>query len=234
MKYVLIYAVIPFAIGYLIIRIRIAIGSMLPNQNTLLPTIGILIYFIGLGLSSTSIKFTKNKPAIPIIISYTGVILTSLTLSPRTTIPSPNISPNPLSIISLFLNEIIALMLVVYSIAAPSLIGLSLASFAVKGELLSKVTSLVVKQPIQIEGLSVQKTTRRKNAKDGEDSIFSYKSNSERPVYLISAFARVTAFYLPPQTNEAEHGRMLLVANDLIYSIEVKSRTKEDEYESEQ
>lgn len=228
-KYALIYLVIPFAFGYLIISVRIASGFMIPNQNSLPATVGILIYLVGFGLSSTSIKLIKDKPAIPIIISYAGAILAALTLFPASTTPSLNANPNAPSIVLIFLNEIIALMLVVYSVAAPSFIGLSLASFAVKGELLSKVSSLVLKQPIQIAGLSIQKSTGQKRTQDQVGNIFSYKTNSEKPVYLISSFSRVTALYLPPQTVDAEQGRMQLLTNDLIYSIEVEGRKKEDE-----
>jgi hypothetical protein len=123
----------------------------------------------------------------------------------------------------------------------PFATGIWMAQLATKEKLLSRLTKIVLKQSIQIPGMrQTQLTVTEKPATNLETFIslfkpqprvephtFTYEEDANLPVYLIASFNRITALYISPEILNSERGRMIILANDLIYSMEVEGRKKD-------
>jgi hypothetical protein len=45
----------------------------------------------------------------------------------------------------------------------------------------------------------------------------------KQPIYLFSAFSKTTILYLPQEITQEEHGRLVIISNDAIRVLEIKS-----------
>ncbi len=70
---------------------------------------------------------------------------------------------------------------------------------------------------------------RKKSTKTKTDNapIFAYETAKDRPVYLISMFSKNTALFAPQETIGGERGKLIIITNDEIRSMEINSGVTE-------
>ncbi|HET7144042.1 MAG TPA: hypothetical protein VFI68_08495 [Anaerolineales bacterium] len=219
-SYILTYFVLPLVLASILIDTRINGWTSPIPQNTALNFAGIFVFSSGLVLSSFQTHPKKYVTYISIALSYIGALIFALTTPTSLTQPITPATQDWFSI-KYIATEFTAFCLLITIALAPSLIGLRMASFAVKEKLLSQITCIILNQQMQIPGLF------HKKSKNKSEKVFTYQPESERPIYLIASFSRITAIYIPPEIDEEERGRMHLLTNDLICSIEVEGRKKD-------
>lgn len=218
----------------------------IPTLPTNFQLAGITMWIIPFLISTTSLykKFYSNNQKAFIAIGVMGMILIGIST------PYQTLSSNTTSNVSFFSNggttfekivaEGLAIFIATFIITMPSLIGLSLAATAINNKTLSKVERIVTKQPLDfpdttpkiIDGNSIENSEHKKHWLLNKEipiqfglEAFSYSWEDGEHPFLIASFSRTTAFYFlskkPPNQN-----KMILVSNDLIYSLELQSKAQ--------
>jgi hypothetical protein len=136
------------------------------------------------------------------------------------------------------LSEILAVFFIVTALVYPFIIGSLLASLAVNGKYLSQLLKISLNRPMEIPGgimeIKFTKFQRNRSSSKGQkgidkrdNEVFSYSWATDHPAYLIGSFSKTTAFYLPPETTLGEYGKMVLLTNEIICSLEIEGRKKD-------
>lgn len=238
-RYTLIYIAFPFLLLSLLLIISTNWKTHSFKYGDTLALLGFSLWFIGayLGLN----LFEKYK-RLSIPFAYLGTIIfsiyTPLFVEQTNTISSkPNLA---LDIVILIILEFMALLYLIIIAMLPFLAGQSMAKFATTEKLLSKLTKIVLKKSVQIPGMQLVQETVVETPVTGLSSFialfkpqskvetytFTYEEVPNLPVYLIASFNRITAIYVSPEILNSERGKMIMVSNDLIYSMEVEGRKK--------
>lgn len=175
---------------------------------------------MALGASIT----TKSPNATNSVVSNSGVSL--------------SVPPNPALGNSATFNPVIEaiafLFLFIFIPIIPVIFGSRMAEEAVREKILSKVSRAVFKQPLPGLGemqpgkINFEQITTWKNHWFVRSSLpvaiepDTYICVAEAPLYLVASFRNVAAFYVPEKDQEQMNGRLVVVARDLIYSIELE------------
>jgi GNAT superfamily N-acetyltransferase len=177
--------------------------------------------------------FSMNNVAV-LVLGIIGWLLIMLSVA---LVKSTSFPTNPSTNVNWFF-EISIILLIGEVTAFPFFAGLTLGERAAKNRTLSQISRLTLKSPIP--GLeqsfinTESKSRKQKGAShpdNGQNSwllkiepdVFVWNAN-EKPIYLIAAFNQNTAFYVPPNQKISKHGKMLVVSNGQITSMEIKSK----------
>jgi hypothetical protein len=119
----------------------------------------------------------------------------------------------------------------------PMFLGMKIAKVAVEEDLLSQVSYLSLRQPLssldsyaEAEVIESSKPaslkemwfTKRDLSVDFKPDVYAYTFDEDVPVYMLQDFNSRTALYLPQQFDN-QSPRLLVIANDAIVSIELRS-----------
>jgi hypothetical protein len=242
LKFIAIYLISPLVLLLLLTSTSESWQTHFIPQNSTVTLIGFILVFAGLVLRLSLTKKIKFKFQIAISLVLIGIILISffIPLDLNTSTSHPTITTTTaIEKFDLGL-EMVAFTLLFTIAMSPSLVGLNMAQFAVKEKLLSRLTRIVLKHSIQVPGMQLIKSEINKAPSTGfegffalfnhqkkvEPSYFEYEGDANLPVYLIASFSRVTALYISPEILQSERGKMIMLANGLIYSMEVEGRKK--------
>jgi hypothetical protein len=239
-KFIIYGLVVPYLLG---LAIYTSVQSWpthdLANSQTLF-MIGGLIWLVAAYMMFRKLG-TKNKIVfiVLVVLASLGIIMLIIFAphqvnTPASQAPVTNTSSSGFQL----LWEIFAISLLISVVAIPPSIGISLAEYATQAKLLSRLTKIVLKQSILVPGMKpVQVVEIEKKLALFERVIaifqpkvkveprtYDYEGDANLPVYLIASFNKVTALYISPEIVQSKRGKMVLLANDLIYSMEVEGR----------
>lgn len=220
----------------------------IPTLSSNFQIVGVIMWIVPTVISTVSYyyKFYSNNRTAFVITSILGMVLVGIST------PYQNFSENTTDIpfftngesfAERFTAEGLAVVMIVFIVALPSLIGLSLATTAIKNKTLSKVERIITKQPLDfpntdpklIDGSLVKSNQYKKHWLFNKEipvqfglEAFSYSWKHKEYPLLIASFSRTTAFYFISKS-PLEQNKMILVSNDLIYSLELQSKTELEE-----
>jgi len=220
-KYILLYFVIPFALLAILSTAIQSLGIRVFPGNVTVEITGLLTWVGGVctGFPAPQLKEHKWLSRLPLIACYAGMTLAALA-TPFAS--SASIHPLLPQWISDLMFNISAAALLIMSCTFPFLAGMNIGKLAVRRKLLSCVQKMVLSQPIEMTGALPVKGPKKKKAQgDANDKSLTYTWEKDRPAYLVASLSRTTVLYLPPETTLEESGQMVLLANDLIYAMEV-------------
>lgn len=228
-KFILLYMVLPFALLWATINlISILNVQVFPGDNAIPARIGILFWAFG---SMVHVLMKQKKKEyhwvtwILLGLCYLGAILAGLTIPfvlvapPGTTIVTPSQTIDD-PILKIIFESVTAVLIFVVLPMIPLAIGRSLGAYAAKENLLSRIQKLVLKQPMELPGAVLKKVKKKKAFIEGGNMV-SYHWEKDQPMYLVASLSRTTALYAPSETTGTQKGRLLLVANDIICSMEI-------------
>jgi hypothetical protein len=200
--------------------------------------IGLLVWISGLNIVLSSIGKQELINWSALAICFFGVFLIafSLPLTPADIAASPvsQTWPSPIIFIAAVFSEVISLIYLSFFLTVPYLIGISLAKTALSEKMLSRLVKIVLKQPLQMLEANSPETRKtelspkstwlflKRPPVEIKPTIFEYEWNESQPAFLVASFSRTTAIYLPSETTSAEQGKLLLLNNDLICSMEIE------------
>ena len=236
---ILIRLIAPNFLGFLVSFLLYKIpnfGNVLPNflLTSIVLNLSIILWFIGLILLLSN---TPQKWWIPFVLQLLGVLLFSIiaiAMSIKGITPSTNIHPAIPAII-LYMNNIIFLLIGIGGILLSFLlIGMTIARETIRYKYLSKIIKIELSQRISsLEKWHIQDTVKETKSvlfdlfkqKQNSNSNYIYEPNGS--LDLVASFRRVSAVYIHELDEiPSENGRLVLIANNIIYSIEIKSGKK--------
>lgn len=242
-KQISLYIVLPFAA--LFFAVNLFNNFNIPTLSSKFQLVGAILWLIPTLISTTNHQFkfhSKNKTVF-VIISIIGMVLLGMSTPYQTWSNNTNsftFFSNDTSLFGRLLTEMLSAIITIYIVASPSLIGLSLATTAINNKTLSKVENITTKQPLDfpgtvrklIDGSSIKSSQQKKHWLLNKEiplqfglEAFSYSWNDDEAPFLIASFSRTTAFYFISKS-PLKQNKMLLVSNDLIYSIELQSKAQ--------
>ncbi len=240
------FILLPWIVAFLVALILSLLKIHILAGNSVLASISILAWTINTS-AWTIIEISENKFRKYfkrfVIVSIVSILMLFLTASSQLSntlmIPIIGFQGSSASKPS-FIEELFGAVYILIFVGFPFIVGLLLASLAAKGKYLSRLVKLSLKQPISITGANLEEgrikssskrtaTKKQKMTQKDDTGLYTYTWNDEQPAYLIASFTRTTALYLPPETISAERGRMILINNDAIYSIEMESKKRDQE-----
>ena len=171
-----------------------------------------------------------NKGEIPRwswIISSLGALLLGLSIKYINTYAPATSSANSGATETNIFLEIGAFFVLSFVFILPYYMGLYLAQLSVNERVLSKVQRIVFKTPLEISGMIQATNKKSAKTKDNKTPIFAYEMVKDRPVYLISMFSKNTALFAPQETIGGERGKLIIISNDEIRSMEINSGVTE-------
>ena len=207
----------------------------------LLP-MGQLILVIGAVwlLFALNVSHEKQRYRYYALILFTcGMLITQLSGLSLNEQTVPNISANPvIGVIIHLMWDFLVILLVVIILMLFVAFGVTMAEISIREGLLSKVSQLVVNQPLPILGhpdiaseLPRQATSLKQSwwfktsvPVRVEPDVFTYTQKNE--LYLIASFHDSVAFYAPNENKETINGRTILVARNLISAMDLQLSSK--------
>lgn len=227
----LIYVLAPlafFIIAWLITtNYEIPIFTRSYSLSSLISLIGTLMWMTGFLLGFSSYLNKGETPKWSWIISILGAFLAGFT-SPYISnqVSTPRSTTTTVAETNIFL-EVGAFFVLSFIIVLPYYMGLYLAQLSVNERVLSKIQRIVFSSPFEISGMVKESSKKSPKAKTADAKIFTYQTTTNRPVYLISVFSKNTALFLPQETTGEKRGRLVLISNDEIRLMEIRSGVAE-------
>lgn len=194
---------------------------------------GFLIWSLAAGF----LAFRKENSNLSkgILILATSLAITLIVLFSQTTASSPqtqNTSSNPSEVAFLLILFLLALPLFTFAF------GIWLAEIAIREKLLSSVTRLVVKTPLPLAQFNHIKIASQPDKQSTKKNHWLFQNDfpvqiqpdtyvwdfTENKLYLIAAFSNSVIFFVTHDVIKSERGKMLIVANEQVLSMEINSR----------
>lgn len=224
------------------------IGSNLKNNNIyvsgIVAQIFLLIFILSFFISIITIYPIRKHIKFTILIGSIQIISIALSFSGINNISQPpplstvlNISA--LKIIEIMTEETIASFIVLSILFLPTIFGMHMGNASLQGRALSKVKSLTLHYPLpQLASFLCPESMRTRGSLhitslpwycrssipvSVEPDVFIYQFSQNTPVYLIDIFTNSTGLYILDSPNNAMQGRLVIVKQDLIQSIELHS-----------
>jgi hypothetical protein len=221
-RFLSVYILGPIFLLLIIVSFKEHYGVIIFSDAYWLASIGFLLWLVGALSRITPFPKKEMSPRTSILISYFGVALIILALplpeivnQPDESIPVSSSSPS-------IIVEIIVPLFLGMLLVTPFLIGRSMAETATREKLLSRVMKLALSQAISIPGAvptpEEDTALRKVFSKPG---LYYYVFDEHNPIYLVSSFSQTTILYAPTETTGDERGRLILVANSLLCSLEI-------------
>lgn len=152
-----------------------------------------------------------------IIAAFFLALLSPATIS---TLPASN---QPASGSGVF-NEITTIIILLSIPFFPYYIGASLASVSISEKFLSRIQKIVLTIPFEITGMvSLKAKASKNNTKASKVEIFTYVAREGSPIYLVATFSKSTAIYLTKELTGEERGKLVVLANEVIRALEIRS-----------
>lgn len=191
--------------------------------------IGSILYLFG-GLGSLLLpdkaKWYRIGFSLCWVLQVVGIFLISASIprqSPQTQ-PSNTVDTFNFNIVTRIIWEFDLVLILIFLIfAPPTLLGKKMADISLQEKILSRVSQLILK-----EALPNLKDFKQNEVSD-ETGVHAYTFTDTTPLYLVTSFRNSMALYMPqinqqpPQIN----GKMILIAQELIYSIELQNLQNE-------
>jgi hypothetical protein len=257
----LIYFVLANLIGIVVAGVTSSFWQISPNAANTLLEAGVIIYgavvFLHLPLATYKPNLANSKWWLPAIygVLTIAIFLLSLGLLSFAQQGSPDRQVNqtaielktPISDSIFLLVErvtpiLLELCILLYTILGlfflPVYLGIRMAQIAVRGNVLSKVNRLILKQPLSSldefasdeTPQSQQKVPWKQRWFTGsalnvavKPDVYSYVSIESKSMYLIASFAHSVALYVPSSGEVSANGRLIVIDRELIRSIELQS-----------
>ena len=196
----------------------------------------VLLFFLGIFPQHRWLK------AIVFLLLLVGTFLVIISLKPlqgQVVVPGVLEVPAPVGYIGRLLWELLIAMGVVLLFIMPMILGFEMAEVAVKEDLLSKVASLTLTQPIPSLGSpdsvfasSTPASSFRQSwwikpvlSVDVEPDVYTYVPKTG--LYLIASFHDSVAFYAPVENrSQPIDGRMILITRNIISSVDFQLNKK--------
>lgn len=232
LKFLAIYFAVPFSVG---LGVRIGVGQFVfPPFTTAAVIFGMILW-----TGATSYGSIKNYR----FVSWQNLVLWLITVIGWTIIfgsvstsGQPTLVPAPNSLISI-LNGILMFFYIIVGLLGLFVLGYVTAETVVERKALSKISRLVLSQPIELLGKAEQTTIESKvrtskkgfwhPAKPGviEYNVFTYSYPEDKPLFLVSSFRNFSLFYIcDDNKDKTMNGQLISVASQLIYSYELFTR----------
>jgi len=202
--------------------------------TTLFSLISLISWLVGVTMLLSG---TRYNQWIPFLLQFLGALLLGITAVMMVTkgIPPPSIHIDPVLLGAiLFLGDLLILITGIGGLLLVIiLVGITIAREAIKYEYLSKVISMELTQVVSgLEKWRIQIPNTAHNSfwslfKSKEVAPVNYQYNLNGEVLLIASLKRVTALYVHESGGTfIENGRLILVSNNNILSLELKSGKK--------
>ncbi len=235
LRYVLYYVIIPWSASLIVLYFRMPIGNETSTTRTSIGYFALLYWISALGIPIAYPQYMKTRRGVIVGVGFSTLAMIIFAFSAPL---DSNVNASNVSIINKILAEILAAVILFTSILLPSLIGGSLAKIAIENKLLSKIDRIVLKQPVPLpdsnpirdEAMDFALRTNKGHwlfnkhlSVQMKPDVYSYRWSEESPVFLITSFSRTTALYFHTK-DDGKNNRMVFLANDLIYLLELQSR----------
>ncbi len=240
------YVVTSFLVGWLL---GVGILQMSLSLPVLLIQLGPYAYLLVLSFASvfalSNIPTARQQWMWVSILWAFQILSTALTLLATTTEPLP-IATSPLVVsfvttpLAVLLREFTVLIAVLALILFPIQFGRSMATIAVRQDVLSHVSALSVSQPLACLGQPTQETTLPIHASTPwtqrwfarstlpvaiEPDVYTYTFPDDQPLYLIASFHDTLAFYRPHQSETPSRGTLIVIAREIVHAVTLRSAT---------
>lgn len=227
--------IIPFGVAFLaIMLVRTTSFSFETEFATSLQTIGGLLWFMGTMLPIFYKNNARYLKIIVITISSFGAILFFLFAKITVGVSQVPGSYSTNTTDSDFFLFFLLLFLPLIIFAA----GIRLAEISINEKLLSSVARLVLKTPIPLAQFQHikpasqpgEQATNKKHWLLQKDISVQIQPDAyvwdfqENQLYLIAAFNQSIIFFVTSEMAKSDRGKMLIVANEQVLSMEINSR----------
>ena len=233
-SWALLAIIIPAVVAFIVRSLILAVsGPIETKYASLLQAAGLLIWFLAAGL----LAFRKENSNLSkgILILATSLAITLIVLFSQTIASSPqtqNTSSNPSEVAFLLILFLLTLPLFTFAF------GIWLAEIAIREKLLSSVTRLVVKTPLPLAQFNHIKIASQPEEQSTKKNHWLFQNDfpvqiqpdtyvwdfTENELYLIAAFSNSVIFFVTGDVVKSERGKMLIVANEQVLSMEINSR----------
>jgi len=248
-RYLLLRWIGPILASLMVVMIYGCLFGPLIIRATLVPWVfqlSFISWVVGVLLPSfISLKSTWSRRsfvAIWLLFQIAGIALLSISSASVSFIPATSTSVLRLDPgVAVVLDLVMTLMILVILLLAPVAFGVEMAKVAMKEELLSKVSRLVLKQPVvglgsitpghlrppEVVGNWLQRWFAKPSSSASSESTV-YICDLDRPVYFIAGLQSLVAFFVPDAAESSDvSGRIVLFARDVIYSMELQNRKRD-------
>jgi len=226
-RLILLYGILPifvFIAGRLIgVSIEISIFSKGYSFTAFISFIGTLLWMGGFFWEISSYTNIHNSPKWRLVMSFVGAFLMGISSAYiKTTVTSAS-TVNSSGVETNIILEIGAVTVLMFVFSLPYFMGVSLARMSVKDKVLSRVQKIVFCSPLDILGLKRESPKKTAKSKTPDSGVFAYHADENHPVYLVSMFNKNTAIFLPSETTGQKRGKLVIISNDQIRLLEIKS-----------
>lgn len=243
LKSILISLVIPLIVGFSIsywFILRFALKIPYTNSFSLIIQAGMILWGAGVLLAFSPVQIEKILKrrlcfAIWLFLQIIGVVIMVVMVTSIQPESSINLPLSRYGLISIAIDFVITTAFILMSPFLPIVLGRKMADVAVAEKFLSRVVSITLRRPINTLGEITQHKISDPKKKNFWRNLWFRKSRllvnieeevfvivPSKPTYLVATFNRMSAMYQLDKRGDSI-GKMVLIANDIIDSVELSS-----------
>lgn len=222
-KQIFIYIFLPFVLFSIIFGLMNFFDVYIFPDNAILASLGIFSWMIGYGIGFSPKRYERKYYIASLVLCFLGATMLALSMPWNISSASSSNDVDQFSSVMKGLSlEIVSAAIIIFFVLCTYLLGLFMASSMVEEKQLSNVEKITLKEDLELLGPPEFKQTGLFFWETPpKPKVYTYKVKREEPVYLIGTFSKTTAFYFPSETTNAKKGKLVVISNDVIYSMEI-------------